>query len=234
MCIIVLQLTSVNLKHVDVILITSYQTMLALPYITEFTEFAGIVYATEPTVQFARHYIDEMLEYIERTPKTKEANRWKAKNVLMQLPLVVGVEGMRPHLWKKIYNAKQVSNCFSKVKAVSYNEKLDIFGAFEVQAVSSGYLIGSCNWVIKTNHEKIVYVSSTSTLSTHSTSIDRNPIRNADLLILNNLSQTPLANPDLTLGELFHNVSKFIDTRLLPFKLTANMFFLSVSLSVVC
>ena len=213
-----------NLKHVDVILITSYQTMLALPYITEFTEFDGIVYATEPTIQFARHYIDEMLEYIERTPKTKEANRWKTKNVLMQLPLVVGVEGMRPHLWKKIYNAKQVSNCFSKVKAVSYNEKLDIFGAFEVQAVSSGYLIGSCNWVIKTNHEKIVYVSSSSTLVTHSTPIDRNPLRNADLLILNNLSQTPLANPDITLGELFNNVSKCCRHQIIDSSCQAHVF----------
>ena len=34
-------------------------------------------------------------------------------------------------------------------------------------AVSSGYSLGSCNWIIHSGYEKIAYVSASSTLTTH-------------------------------------------------------------------
>ena len=34
-------------------------------------------------------------------------------------------------------------------------------------AVSSGYSLGSCNWIIHSGFEKIAYVSASSTLTTH-------------------------------------------------------------------
>lgn len=43
-----------DLSTVDVILISNYHCMMALPYITEYTGFTGTVYATEPTVQIGR------------------------------------------------------------------------------------------------------------------------------------------------------------------------------------
>lgn len=44
----------IDLSTVDVILISNYHCMMALPYITEHTGFMGTVYATEPTVQIGR------------------------------------------------------------------------------------------------------------------------------------------------------------------------------------
>ncbi|GFR32214.1 integrator complex subunit 9 [Trichonephila clavata] len=44
----------VDFSQVDVILISNYQSMLALPYITEGTGFRGVVYATEPTLHIGR------------------------------------------------------------------------------------------------------------------------------------------------------------------------------------
>lgn len=44
----------IDLSTVDVILISNYHCMMALPYITEHTGFTGTVYATEPTVQIGR------------------------------------------------------------------------------------------------------------------------------------------------------------------------------------
>ena len=43
-----------DLSTVDVILISNYHCMMALPYITEHTGFSGTVYATEPTFQIGR------------------------------------------------------------------------------------------------------------------------------------------------------------------------------------
>lgn len=44
----------IDFSQVDVILISNYMCMLALPFITEGTGFSGIVYATEPTLQIGR------------------------------------------------------------------------------------------------------------------------------------------------------------------------------------
>lgn len=44
-----------DLSTVDVILISNYHCMMALPYITEHTGFTGTVYATEPTLQIGRY-----------------------------------------------------------------------------------------------------------------------------------------------------------------------------------
>jgi integrator complex subunit 9 len=46
--------SSVDWKAIDFILISSYGHMLALPYVTEYTEFMGKIYATEPTIEFGR------------------------------------------------------------------------------------------------------------------------------------------------------------------------------------
>lgn len=45
----------VDFSQVDVILISNYLCMMALPFITEGTGFKGKVYATEPTLQIGRY-----------------------------------------------------------------------------------------------------------------------------------------------------------------------------------
>lgn len=50
----ILQRELLDLSTIDVILISNYHCMMALPYITEHTGFTGTVYATEPTLQIGR------------------------------------------------------------------------------------------------------------------------------------------------------------------------------------
>ncbi|KAF9110733.1 Integrator complex subunit 9 [Mortierella sp. AM989] len=46
--------SGVDLKSIDVVLISNYNHILALPYLTEFTDFQGRIFATEPTIEFGR------------------------------------------------------------------------------------------------------------------------------------------------------------------------------------
>ena len=43
-----------DMSEVDVILISNYHCMMALPFMTEYTSFKGVVYATEPTLHLGR------------------------------------------------------------------------------------------------------------------------------------------------------------------------------------
>lgn len=44
----------IDFSEIDVILISNYLCMMALPFITEGTGFEGVVYATEPTLHIGR------------------------------------------------------------------------------------------------------------------------------------------------------------------------------------
>ncbi|UYV67250.1 INTS9 [Cordylochernes scorpioides] len=191
----------VDYSRVDIILISNYQTMLALPYITENTGFSGTVYATEPTLQIGRQFMEEMATYLENTPKLKQAKKWKQTDILKTLapPLC---EALKPQTWKTLYSRKTFNNSLSKVKIIGHGEDIDVFGELKVTAISSGYCLGSCNWQIKSDFEKIVYISASSTLTTHPQSMEHSLLKGADVLILTSLTQTPTANPDTMLGEL--------------------------------
>ena len=72
--------------------------------------------------------------------------------------------------------------------------------------VSSGYCIGSSNWIIKAGYETIAYVSGSSTLTTHPRPLDQAPLKNVDCLILTSLTQAPTMNPDPMIGEFCKTV----------------------------
>lgn len=125
-----------------------------------------------------------------------------------------------PKSWKQIYSMSSVNASLSRIQMVGYNEKIvsficnchsqlnsnmglkDVYGALQVIPASSGYCLGSANWIITSDHEKIVYLSGSSTLTTHPKPMDHNSLKNADVLIMTDLTQTPISNPDSMLGVL--------------------------------
>ncbi len=47
-----------------------------------------------------------------------------------------------------MYSRSQMDSSLSKVTLVGYSEKKDVFGLLEVSPHSSGYCLGSSNWII--------------------------------------------------------------------------------------
>ncbi|XP_030745893.1 integrator complex subunit 9 [Sitophilus oryzae] len=189
----------IDFSQVDVILISNYLCMMALPFITEGTGFQGRVYATEPTLHIGRLLLEELVIYIEQCPKSNFAMQWK--NFTHRCPFPIN-EAFMPKSWKQIYNMNSVNASLSRIQMVGYNEKIDVYGALQVIPASSGFCLGSANWVITSDYEKIVYLSGSSTLTTHPRPMDHHALKNADILIMTDLTQTPISNPDSMLGVL--------------------------------
>ncbi|KAF5285910.1 hypothetical protein FQA39_LY04371 [Lamprigera yunnana] len=189
----------IDFSQIDVILISNYLCMMALPFITEGTGFQGKVYATEPTLQIGRLLLEELVTHIEQCPKANFATQWK--NFVHKLPYPLN-DSFKPKSWKQIYNMSNVNASLSRIQMVGYNEKIDVYGALQVLPTSSGYNLGSSNWIITSDHEKIVYLSGSSTLTTHPRPMDHHALKNADVLIMTDLTQTPISNPDSMLGLL--------------------------------
>ncbi|KAG8234922.1 hypothetical protein J437_LFUL015330 [Ladona fulva] len=148
----------IDFSEVDVILISNYLCMLALPYITEGTGFEGVVYATEPTLQIGRLFMEELVKFVESSPQASSARHWKDLLHLLPLPLS---EADKPKSWRQIYDTAKVNASLARIQMVGYNEEL----------------------------------------------MDQTALKNADVLILTGLTQTPTTNPDSMLGELCMTVA---------------------------
>uniref|UniRef100_A0A7M4E2I3 Integrator complex subunit 9 n=1 Tax=Crocodylus porosus TaxID=8502 RepID=A0A7M4E2I3_CROPO len=112
-----------DLSTVDVILISNYHCMMALPYITECTGFTGTVYATEPTVQIGRLLMEELVNSIERVPKAQSASLWKNKEVQRLLPAPLK-DAVEVSTWRRCYTMPEVNSALSKIQLVGYSQKI--------------------------------------------------------------------------------------------------------------
>ncbi|MGH0143643.1 UNVERIFIED_CONTAM: hypothetical protein FKN15_008789 [Acipenser sinensis] len=88
----------------------------------------------------------------------------------------------------------------------------ELFGAVQITPLSSGYSLGSSNWIIQSHYEKVSYVSGSSLLTTHPQPMDQSSLKNSDVLILTGLTQIPTANPDGMLGEFCSNLAMTVHT----------------------
>lgn len=200
-----------DLSTIDVILISNYHCMMALPYITEHTGFTGTVYATEPTLQIGRLLMEELVNFIERVPKAQSATCWKNKDIQRLLPAPLK-DTVEVSTWKSCYTMQEVNSALSKVQLVGYSQKIELFGAVQITPLSSGYSLGSSNWIIQSHYEKVSYVSGSSLLTTHPQPMDQSSLKNSDVLILTGLTQIPTANPDGMLGEFCSNLAMTVRT----------------------
>ena len=65
--------------------------------------------------------MEELVHYLERTPKSQRSTRWK--QVIQSLPAPLS-EALRPSDWKKVYSMKAINAALAKVRMVGFNEKI--------------------------------------------------------------------------------------------------------------
>ncbi|KRY08935.1 Bardet-Biedl syndrome 5 -like protein, partial [Trichinella patagoniensis] len=179
-----------DVNAADIILVSNFNSALALPFITERSEFQGTVYATEPTVEFARCLMLDMVTYFERAKSaTQFFNKFQNR------------EKNRKLTSAPFYTFEDVENCLSKVNIVNYNETVICPGFGHLTPTASGLSIGGCNWVIETCKEKIVYLSSFTCVSTHAKAMAVDKFDNATAIVVGSLNQYPKKNPATVMDE---------------------------------
>ncbi|KAG0256137.1 Integrator complex subunit 9 [Actinomortierella ambigua] len=144
--------TGIDLKAIDVVLISNYHHILALPYLTEYTEFQGRIFATEPTIEFGRQLMTEFVSYfganVTSTPRDTVPQTSK---------LVRPKNGLYP-----AYTFADIKACIDKIQPVRFRENISLYGSLRLTAHSAGYCLGSSNWLIRIGAESLAYISSSS------------------------------------------------------------------------
>ena len=68
--------------------------------------------------------MEELVAYIERTPKAKHATKWK--NFIRSLPPPL-CNSKAPKTWQTAYNMKAINEAISYTQMVAYNETIVSF-----------------------------------------------------------------------------------------------------------
>ncbi|KAI7904679.1 beta-lactamase-like protein [Cokeromyces recurvatus] len=98
----------------------------------------------------------------------------------------LAIEGWR----STIYTMEDVISCIEKIQPVRYTETLSLFSALNLVAYSSGYSLGSANWVLETSFKKIAFVSNSSIhMDLHPAPFNGDALKDVDIVVVSGLSQ---------------------------------------------
>ncbi|KAJ2369484.1 hypothetical protein H4S01_000971 [Coemansia sp. RSA 2610] len=146
-------LSSINWGRVDFVLVSNYEQMTLLPYITEYTEFTGPIYATEPTKVYGQCVLEagllstDSVMYIESTASSSSTRANGRANEHGQRRIVLP------------YAQQDIIAAMEKVHDVRLNEIITPVPFVQVYARSSGYCIGGANWTVEYKSHRTAFIS---------------------------------------------------------------------------
>ncbi|CAJ0960994.1 unnamed protein product, partial [Mesorhabditis belari] len=198
-------MNTVQMDCVDAILISNPQSLVALPFYCENTNFKGEIYATSPTIQFGRLLSEELIEYFERLANEPSTENWKKLNLKKVLPPPISRRQVAPLEWRRFYSLQDLEAALKRITVIAFQEKVTVLGVVNVTAYGNGFAIGSCNWLINNELEKVGYMSATSSRTSHTRPVDWVGLRGADRLVLTSLA-TAYDPPEKLLTSLLTTV----------------------------
>ncbi|GMR59572.1 hypothetical protein PMAYCL1PPCAC_29767 [Pristionchus mayeri] len=175
---------SMSMEEVDAILISNWNSLLALPFYTEGTGFSGRVYASEPTLQYGTLMMEELMEYFQRITHDKSDNVWKDPEVYADF---LNAPMRSPLEWQQMYSEETMKKALERVRVVAFTQPVTIDGNIKATSHCSGYAIGSCNWIVSRDAERFGYISASSNRSLHTRAVDWKPFKDLDTMVVTSL-----------------------------------------------
>lgn len=174
----------IDMDSIDLVLISNSESMLGLPFLTEYLGYKGRIIATEPTIEYGKQRMEELVLYHGHN-NTSRIEPTLATHFSQLGDLALPSEG-----WRSIYTSKDVISCIEKVQPVRYTETLSLFSTLNLVAYSSGYSLGSANWLLETSFKRIAFLSFSSLYANlHPAPFDADILKDADVVVVGGLSQ---------------------------------------------
>lgn len=189
------QWDSLLIAHIDVVLISNALQLGALPLLVKHADFRAQIFATEPTIQLAKKQLEEMVHFehvlMQQEPPTKKS---------------------KPSA-SRLFSLQDVEYCMSKMTPISFLQVLPLFeNQLEAVAVSSGYMLGACNWIVRTKYEKWVYFSlSSSSSARHAEPLALELMKQADWAIVTQVNLENQGSADSMVNDLCRTIGQTLN-----------------------
>ncbi|KAI9203967.1 beta-lactamase-like protein [Polychytrium aggregatum] len=184
-------LDSVDPATIDAVLLTNSSSWLGLPYLTERTTFRGEILASEAAAQLGSIVLEELVAsfgddvgYIQ-----------------------IGYE-LQP-----MFSLHELRSCMAKIQRVSHNQILRLGSDLMAVPVSSGFNLGSTNWILDTSATKIgiVGVSSVSQPQ-HSSRINTEALNDCSIWIFHgSIAADHSVSPIASINSLCERIAMAVD-----------------------
>ncbi|CAK4520146.1 unnamed protein product [Aphanomyces euteiches] len=181
-------LHAIDVDSIDCVVISNHLSLLGLPLLTERTSFKGAIFATEPCVRFGKRMLLEMLEMFKRRRSANKGWMSRADIKTLSFPDKDLLLGMEYEKWAEPYTEFEIERCLQRITLVSFRQTLTLPYELKLTAVSSGFALGSCCWVMESPMEKLVYVpAASSEVDRHPAALDMQHLKDADIMLVSDL-----------------------------------------------
>ncbi|XP_057976614.1 uncharacterized protein LOC131163841 isoform X2 [Malania oleifera] len=187
-----------DISFIDIVLISSPEGLLGLPFLTRTKGFSAKVYVTEATSRIGQLMMEDLISMQQEFrqfygPEGSCFPQWMKWEELEVLPSslrerALGKDGSELGGWMPLYSAADVKDCIQKVQALKYSEETCYNGALVISAASSGLEIGTCNWLINSPKGNIACLSSSILVSALAMSFDYHAVQGNDLILYSDVS----------------------------------------------
>ncbi|PVU90294.1 hypothetical protein BB561_004944 [Smittium simulii] len=203
----------IDWSKVDFILISNYEQVHILPFITEYTSFFGKIYITEAAKAYTKHILEEKI-------LINESLSINYKLILSQLLEAQNIDSNdQLDFLQNRFTQYQLQNpllefdlhiiekCFDKLVSVNYNNVFSPTSSIRVYCKSSGYSIGSANWNVEFQEKKIALIGASSLVSSlHSQEFDNSVLENANLCLFSNIQPSNYNTNDSSCNKILSQI----------------------------
>ncbi|KAJ2741926.1 Integrator complex subunit 9 [Coemansia sp. BCRC 34301] len=159
-------LSTINWARVDFVLLSNYEQMTLLPYITEYTEFSGPIYATEPAKAYGRCVLEATLDAaLQSAASATMRDGSSSTSYASHSSWNHAADGTDKWLAQFPYTQRDIAAAMEKITDVRHSEVISPVPFVQVYTRSSGYSIGSANWTVEYKNHRTAFIS-TSTFAT--------------------------------------------------------------------
>lgn len=159
------------------------------------------MFATELTLEFGRVLLEELAVAAQR------------REITFELPAANEGDGVKPQQLPA-FSLEDVAASVAKVTRVEFKQVLELGYGVRVTALSSGYALGACSWLVESPSERLAYVGAASgDLNRHPKEIDLLPLVDCDTLLLTDLKpeRDPHATTERQVERLLASVGRVVD-----------------------
>ncbi|CAM6099663.1 unnamed protein product [Calypogeia fissa] len=184
----------VDATSLNVVIISNPVAMLGLPLLVRNPDFTAKIYATHATAKLGQLMMEELVAL--QTEFTHQYGRsmksvvppWVLPEFISTLPAEVREKLVGSHKageqWNQLYSTADIRACMARVHRLHYGEEANIDGFLTVKPSSSGFGIGSSNWVLKGPNRNLSYISASSSKNNHAMPLDIPALGGSEVLLL--------------------------------------------------
>ncbi|KAI9490800.1 beta-lactamase-like protein [Zychaea mexicana] len=213
----------VDLNQIDVVLVANSEMMLGLPFLTEYLGYKGKIIATEPTIEFARQRMEELVAYHGRQ------GSFISPGSAIHFSQVGSMNRQCvDEQWRSLYTLRDIKLCMQKIKPVRFNEHLSLYETTTLVPYSSGYSLGSANWCLEATDRKVVLMSTSSIVSNrHPALFDMSIMEKADVVLVSDVRTGDQNDTDHIRKRILGHVAMTLQSQknvLFPISMIGNIF----------